>query len=222
VIAIRPTQRTQMNQLCVVAFDLDGTLVNTLATIHRTLNLTREFFGFDTVKFEFVKEQVGLPVQELFKDLKINDFELEGCIEKFRYLLPGNLPTPSDVYPGVVELLSKLKKKGYSLAVATSKPTKLAKLTLKAANLELYFEFIVGTDNGLHKPNPWVLNEVKRLSSKSVDFFVGDRIEDAMAAESSGIPFVAILNSIHTRREFENLGCRNIFDSFEDFLASTG
>jgi phosphoglycolate phosphatase len=196
------------------AFDLDGTLINTLPSIHSSLNETFKFYGHDLQNEQFVKERIGLPVVHFFAHLCLPNEVVVKLIRHFREFLKQNLSSREDVYPGVKELLTFLAEKDCRLAIATSKPTELAILTLTNTGLYTYFDEIVGTDNGCHKPDPWVLNEVMRRMDTKLNLFVGDRLEDAGAAAAASIPFAAVLNSIHTRQEFELIETVGVFENF--------
>ena len=200
-----------------LAFDLDGTLINTLPSIHSSLNETFKIFGIHLQDEQFVKERIGLPVTNLFSHLCLPDEIVRKLIYDFREILKQNLSTKEDVYPGVVELLMFLEENGSKSAIATSKPTELAVMTLKNVGLHSYFDKIVGTDNGFHKPNPWVLNEVMRRMGKRLNLFVGDRLEDARAAAAASVPFAAVLNSSHTRDEFDKLEPAGVYENFLAF-----
>jgi phosphoglycolate phosphatase len=187
----------------IVGFDLDGTLIDTVPSIALALNLTFQEYGFNEIGHDIVKEKVGMPVEELFRHLDLTSDQTTILKEEFRSNLRTSLSTPSDVYPGVLQLLQNLTKAGCTKAVATSKPTDLAVLTLDAAGILEYFDLIVGTENGKHKPDPWVLEEVQLRLNRDIDVFIGDRLEDALASKNAGIPFIGVLNSVHTRVQFE-------------------
>jgi phosphoglycolate phosphatase len=200
-----------------IAFDLDQTLINTLPSIFSALNLTFDFFGLDLQNEQFVKERIGLPVSSLFAHLGLPHDVVEDLIGKFREILRDNLSSKDDVYPGVIELLNILVESDSKVAIATSKPTELTILTLQNAGLLDFFDVVVGTDNGFHKPNPWVLEEIMRRMNLKLDLFVGDRLEDAGAAAAVSVPFVALLHSIHTREDFSKFKPAGMFDSFLAF-----
>jgi len=206
-----------MKHPSAIAFDLDQTLINTLPSIFSALNMTFDIFGLDLQNEQFVKERIGLPVSSLFAHLGVPNDVAADLIGKFREILRDNLSSEDDVYPGVIELLNMLVEEGSKVAIATSKPTELAVLTLKNTGLFEFFDEIVGTDNGFYKPNPWVLEEVARSLNVKLDLFVGDRLEDAGAAFAASVPFVALLHSIHTREDFSKFKPVGIFDSFLSF-----
>ncbi|CAN2168744.1 Gph Predicted phosphatases [Candidatus Nanopelagicaceae bacterium] len=186
----------------VVAFDLDGTLVNTTPSITKSLNQALHSNGFDQVTLDFVKELVGLPVESLFGHLNVDLIQLRNLVFTFREQLRNNLSSPEDVFPGILEALNYLSGLGVQLIVSTSKPTELSILTLKNVDLFTFFDHVVGTDNGSHKPDPWVLNESAKIARRKIDLYIGDRLEDAEAAQRASIPFVGILHSIHTKNDF--------------------
>ena len=200
-----------------IAFDLDGTLVNTFPNISTAINRARNSLGFSLRSEEEIAVRVGLPVEAHFDDLGLDGDKLKIVIRLFREELVSIGSNPGDLYPGVQDFLAWASSKEIELFVATSKPTSLAVQVLKDCEVIDFFSAVIGTDNGLHKPNPWVLNEVERISGSKLELFAGDRSEDAAAANSQGVPFVALLQSTHGAEDFRPYPVAKIFSSFQDF-----
>jgi phosphoglycolate phosphatase len=205
----------------VVAFDLDGTLVNTVPSITLSLNAALAIENRGSVTPEFVMERVGLPVESLFEHLSLGSGELNTFVLRFREKLKENLSSSTDVFPGILDSLNLLSNSGAILVVATSKPTKLANLTLQNVGLLPFFNHVVGTDNSKHKPDPWVLFESRKLVGRPVDLYIGDRLEDAEAAFRASTDFIGLLHSYHTEADFSKFPNKAILQNssrLTDFL----
>lgn len=205
----------------LIVFDLDGTLVNTAPSIFAALNETRISHNLPVVEFDFVKLRVGRPAHYLFDDIPNESFVESTLIPFFRSYLIQIPLSQSDLYLGTLPLLRHLNSQGFSLSVATSKPTLLAERSLESTGILDQFKFVIGTDNGFHKPNPWVLLETHRKYGRFPKVMIGDRIEDAGAALAFGVPFVGVLQSTHTRDDFCPYSPMELFQSIEDLWKRT-
>jgi phosphoglycolate phosphatase len=197
----------------LITFDLDGTLVDTVPSIFEALNQCRNQYDLPAVDIFFVKVHVGLPVSELFQDVKNEVFVTSILVPSFRKILLGIQLTQNALYAGTLPLLNIMSENGFSLSVATSKPTYLAEKTLEMTGLTKFFELVVGTDNNLHKPHPWVLHETRRICGQLPRLMIGDRVEDAGAALAAEVPFIAVLQSTHTAEDFLPFGPIGIYNS---------
>jgi phosphoglycolate phosphatase len=148
-------------------FDLDGTLVDSAGDITSALNYVLTQLGAREKSIREVEPLIGLPAEHLFRDVEAKD-KLPDLVANFREQLAKISGTRTIVYPGVVELLESLTTQGWMLAVATNKPTALAKIVLDRCNLLSYFGAVVGSDLLPPKPNPAILHAcVLRLGGQN-------------------------------------------------------
>ena len=119
-----------------------------------------------------------------------------------------------------------LHTRGLTLAVCTSKPTRLAHLILERLSLERYFTRVFGADSfPLRKPDPRVLREAMRAlgTSAAATVLIGDNEVDAATAAGAGIPFVLMTHG-HHRCAVGEIPCATAPDDFKqlaDFLAGS-
>lgn len=168
-------------------------------------------FGLNPLSLSDVHQKIGQPIHVFFEGLSISEQLKVQIIDYFRSILSDHQFSRNDLFPGVIDLLNLLKKRGWMIGVATSKPTLLAISTLEKTEIFELIDYIVGTDNNLHKPNPWVLGELTRQSSVTPEYFIGDRLEDALAAEALGIKFLGVLQSTHSANYFVSNGFNSVF-----------
>jgi phosphoglycolate phosphatase len=201
-------------------FDLDGTLVDSVGQIGYSINLARNDFGYKELPAERIEELVGLPIQSLFSDLPLDNDKIDSIIIHFRKILEMEVNRENTIFPGVEQLLTDLRSKGLKLAIATSKPTYLAKLVVKNSPLNNLFDVIRGTDGFPAKPNPTcILMAMEELGILNA-IMVGDRVEDILAAKAAGIDSIGIAHSFHNSQTLKSAGALYAFDSFLDFANS--
>ena len=122
------------------------------------------------------------------------------------------------VYDGVPELLSRLRARGQTLAVATSKPTVYSQQILDHFDLSRFFDAVVGSElDGRRTDKADVIREtLRQLSlSPSEACMVGDRRQDVMGAKACGVPVIGVAYGYAEPDELEEAGADWIVDSVD-------
>ncbi len=180
----------------VVIFDLDGTLVDSLADIAGAANrmladlghpalphdTIRRFVGNGLPKLvERVMAQCGLPRDRHHEltQLTLAHYNAGAC--------DRTVP-----YPGVVQALGQLREMGCVLGVCTNKPEAPARHVLHELDLMPYFDTVVGGDTlDTRKPDPAHLKaSFEALPALGPHIFVGDSEVDAETAQRARVPFL--------------------------------
>jgi HAD superfamily hydrolase (TIGR01549 family) len=182
----------------LVIFDLDGTLVDSLGQIESAMNIARVTLGHGESPHGQIFEKLGLPVHELFGDLKLSSSLQEELIAEFRLRLKESINIENKCFPYVSPLLGKIRKLGIKVAIATGKSTNMACEVVENSSLRGSIDFIQGTDGFLPKPNPEVINRCLNKFSGLKAVMIGDRAEDMIAATEAGIPSIGIAQSAHS------------------------
>ena len=199
-------------------FDLDGTLIDSFQQIGHSLNKTRREFGFPGLPPAYYLETVGLPIDYLITDLQLDGNMKEKFISEFRRDLLNDIRSGGTrIFKGVVSALEFFTQNNYTIAVATSKPTWLAKEVIKNSVLSNFNIHIQGTDDFPPKPNSEVIERVISQFPKGPAFMVGDRTEDVLASIGAGIPAIGIAASGHSSDLLYETGAILVFPSFNDF-----
>jgi phosphoglycolate phosphatase-like HAD superfamily hydrolase len=86
-------------------FDLDGTLIDSYVEISTAANKARAAFGFPEANPEVLHQNIGLPAQELFQDLGLNESQLSEIVKSFREYLSTSVESGSIFFPGVLDFL---------------------------------------------------------------------------------------------------------------------
>jgi HAD superfamily hydrolase (TIGR01549 family) len=205
-----------VNLTFAMLFDLDGTLVDSKKQIQVSLDKTRVTVGHPATPVDLVQEQLGLPVESLFFDLRLGPLELDELVQIFRKNLLLEIKKGNRIFDGVLPFIQKSKNLGISIGVATTKPTYLAKEVIDNSELAKLIDFIQGTDGFSPKPDPEVLRRcMQGLGIENAVMF-GDRIEDIQAAKTLGIPSIGIAQSAHSIQDLLGEGATYSFSNFTE------
>lgn len=207
-----------------IMFDLDGTLTESGEGITKSVQYALEKIGKPEPDLEKLRVFVGPPLLEQF--MKYTDLDEETgkkavAFYRERYSVTGIFE--NNVYPGIRELLEELRRKGYRLAVASSKPEKFVNQVLDYFDLTGYFDVIVGSEmNGSRTQKVQVIEEtLKRLGladHRDQVLMVGDKEHDVFGAREAGVECVAVSYGYGTIEELEAAKPLRIVDSAEELL----
>lgn len=179
--------------------DLDGTMVDTLGDFVAVLHRTLTELGLPTVDRAFVEHTVGKGSEHLIRstlahvgaDAALYDAAWMAYQRHYRVLNGEH----SDVYPGVVEGLQRLRDAGLRLACLTNKPLAFAQPLLARKGLDGFFDVVFGGDSfARKKPDPLPLLETcKALGTLPAQtLMVGDSSNDAQAGHAAGCAVVLV------------------------------
>ena len=199
----------------LLLFDLDGTILDTASQIEICMNRARVDFGHGILMPKDYLRLIGQPIDKFLLDLNLCVDEKEKMINQFRLYLRSEV-TKNGVkcFDGVVDLFCLLESLGIPTAVATTKPTELAKHTINHSNLKYFTIHIQGTDNFLPKPSPIVIHRILNELKPVYALMVGDRIEDMEAASSAGLKSIGIAAGAHNEEDLMSAGANLIFPDF--------
>lgn len=196
----------------ILLWDLDGTLTDSKEGITRSVQYSLQKLGYPIPDADDLHWVIGPPLKESFKVLlKTTDEALLSQAvglyrERFRDLgLYENI-----VYPGIPELLLKLKEQGCRHFLATSKPRVFAEKILQHFGLKEHFEHIMGSelDGRLVDKESVIAEVLKRFSAEAQvkPVMIGDRKYDVQGARANGIEVIAVSYGYGTREELRQAG----------------
>jgi len=178
-----------------VLFDLDGTLVNSLADLTDALNFMLAAFGKNALTTAEVVLLVGKGVRNLVQRALGSDApaDIERGLGLFVAFNTAHIADKSSLYPGARELLKALRADDLQLAVISNKQESLSRLILESLGVAGYFEVICGGDTFPEmKPSPMPLLKVIEglglMPGQTV--MIGDSINDIQAAKQAGIAII--------------------------------
>jgi phosphoglycolate phosphatase len=149
-------------EIAAVAFDLDGTLVDTLPDLHEAANRMLGALGRSKVDDSAVRAYVGDGVDRLVKRLLTGDPDgepdaalLDRAGNAFRSHYATVLSRASRPFPGVVEGLQEMRCHGLRLACITNKPAGFTEPLLRDIGLARYLDLVLSGDSlPRKKPDP--------------------------------------------------------------------
>lgn len=203
-------------QYKAVIFDLDGTLVDSLADLSDSVNLMLESYGFPTHEMEKYRYFVGngskkLMERTLPRDKAASAEFVEEALVKYKAIYKERLLEKTRPYNGVRELLAELKSRGIPLAVCTNKHNDAALTIVKILFASGTFEEVLGDRPGFpKKPNPATPLEIaSHLGVKPDEVaYLGDTSVDMETAVHAGFLPVGVLWGFRPEEELVKSGAK--------------
>lgn len=191
-------------------FDLDGTLIDSLADLARAVNETLTLHGFGPVDVETVRRSVGNGARNLIarcfaasaaasnRAVPEPSF-LDAVMPGYRAAYEAHATDRTTLYPGIREWLDNLKARGKRMVVLSNKPVAASKTILRALDVERYFSLIAGPETtGTLKPDPagitLALSSLEIAASAAV--MVGDSSVDIETARNAGVASCGITGGL--------------------------
>jgi phosphoglycolate phosphatase len=183
-----------------VLFDLDGTLLDTLADIADAVNTALASIGFPQHPVSayryFVGEGIGVLARRVLPDNRRSDADVAACLAAINREYGAGLLIKTRPFDGVVEMLSLLARKKLRLAIVSNKPHDLALRSVAAHFDGSLFTVILGERKNVPtKPDPTIALEAARLLSTDPGrcLYVGDSGIDMQTAVNAGMYPVGVL-----------------------------
>lgn len=184
-----------------IAFDLDGTLVDTAPDLCAALNLVLEENGNKPVPLGQMRNIVGNGARVMIErglaleGKRAGTAELDRLLARFLVHYEAHLSDGSCPFPGAKETLDTLKESGALLVVCTNKFESFSVKLLQALGLAHYFACIAGSDTfPMRKPDAGhLLGAVSRAGGhSSAVVMVGDSVTDVSTARAASVPVIAV------------------------------
>ena len=210
-----------MHKYKTYIFDLDGTLLSTLADLAASCNYALRHNNMSERTIEEVRLFVGNGVKKLMERAipgGTANPQFEQTFADFRqhYML-HNLDT-TEPYPGIMALLEQLRAEGKHIAVVSNK--------FYAATRELCRHFFgdlvpvaIGEREDIRKkPAPdTVIEALRQLGvSKEGAVYIGDSDVDIQTARNSGMPCVSVLWGFRDKQFLIDNGATTLISSPEE------
>ncbi len=182
-----------MSKIKAVLFDFDGTIFDTnkliIASWQEVFRVKKGEKADETMLKTSFGEPLSITMEKWFPG------EAEECIEIYRNYQKDVYFEQIEIYPGMSELIKKLKALGYMNAIVTSRLTSSTVDTLEKFDLKRYFDVIITCDDtDKHKPDPEPALLALRKLGISADeaVMIGDSHFDVLCAQNAGIKAVLV------------------------------
>ena len=210
-----------MHKYKTYIFDLDGTLLSTLADLAASTNYALRTHHMPERSLDEVRRFVGNGVKKLMERAipdGLNNPLFEETFATFRqHYMQHNLDT-TQPYPGIMQLLEQLKAEGKNIAVVSNK--------FYAATRELCRHFFgdlvpvaIGEREDIRKkPAPdTVIEALRELGvDKEGAVYIGDSDVDIMTAKNSDMPCVSVLWGFRDKEFLLEHGATTLISQPED------
>lgn len=207
-------------------FDMDGTLTDTLADLHYSMNKTLAHYNFPQLTLEQVKLFVGNGARKfLLRSLPAEVVDDENLFAKAFALYNenyiANCTRAVKPYDGIIDFLATLEAKKISLGICTNKQHVAAIEIAEKILAPIKFAYVSGDEPGQpRKPNPTrALDGAKifGVAAEDVAYF-GDTAVDMETAHNAGFLSVGVTWGFRPRSELVDAGAEIIVDNPREIL----
>lgn len=199
-----------------VLFDLDGTLVNSLADLADSTNFALNEMGFppyETEKYKyFVGDGIPKLIERALPDGEKTEQNKTKCLELFMARYREHYFDKTDAYDGIKDLLCALKAQGFKIAVISNKAQEMAQKVVDKVFGDI-FDAVAGKREGYKtKPDPALTLEVIKELGETPDtcVLVGDSGMDMAAAVNAKTAGIGVLWGFRTEEELFQNGAKYI------------
>ena len=206
-----------------VLFDLDGTLLDTIADLADAANLMLAELGRPLRSQHEIHSFVGKGLPKLVERCLTERAQevpaeavVEAAISVFRRHYERVNGMRTTIYPGVVDTLQALRQRNIRLAVVTNKPAAFTLPLLERTGLAVHFDTVISGDTlPVKKPDPaMVLLACERLDvAPGEALMIGDSANDALSAQGAGIPVLLVSYGYSEGAAVDTIECDGLLSS---------
>jgi phosphoglycolate phosphatase len=188
-----------------IAFDLDGTLLDTVHDLAAAVNALLAERGLRPLPKDEIRAMIGKGIGNLVRRAlaraagvtpdALAEADLAAAVDRYQTLYAERLGRETRPFPGMSAALERLAAMGFTLAIVTNKASRFVRPHLEQARIAHYFATVVGGDDlPAKKPEPGQLLHVARelRVPPSRLLMVGDSANDARAARAAGCPVLLL------------------------------
>ena len=210
----------------LVIFDLDGTLLDTIADLASATNHALIQLGYPTHDIETIRTFVGNGINKLLERALPTEEQTEDNVMRMRsHFVPyydmhnADLSQP---YPGIEDLLQGLQEKGLGIAVASNKYQEATVKLVRHYFPNITFAEVLGQRENIPvKPDPTIVSDILQKTGieKEEVIYVGDSGVDMQTARNAGVDAVGVSWGFRPRTELETFHPLAIIDKAEELMA---
>ncbi len=205
-------------QYRAVLFDLDGTLIDSLADIALATNRTMEMHGFPSHPVEAYKHMIGDGVRKLILRAlpavkRGEDALVDRCIAAYAADYGNNWNVQTRLYPGIAEMLDGLGARGVRMSVLSNKPDAFTQVCAQSYLSKWHFDVVMGASTQFpNKPDPSsALDIAMRLGLTAQQIlYLGDMPVDMQTASNARMTSVGAAWGFRTAGELRAAGASHV------------
>jgi len=210
----------------LAVFDIDGTLVDSRASIHQAAVDAARVLGLAEPSYDRVRRIVGLSLHQALHELEphLTDAELADFVaafqDSFRRRYDAGHQEP--LYAGVEDSLRRLKRDGWRLALATGQNRRGVARNLARAGWADLFQSAHCAEDGPGKPDPAMLRAAMAAcdACPKTTIMVGDTSHDIEMAVAAGAAPLGVAWGFHTVEEQIAVGALHVVVDMADLDAA--
>ena len=209
-----------MQTLCI--FDLDGTLLDTLADLADACNRALTELGLPTHPENDYRFFVGKGMRGLIEAIVPPDSPpslVDDCAARFARHYQNNWRERTKPYPGVMELLARLGKAGVGLAILSNKPHEFTLLCVRHFFPAVAFLRVFGLRDGYpRKPDPTSALELAGIAGLSPQncFFIGDSAIDIATGHNAQMKTIGVTWGFRGREGLKDSPAWHLVDTADE------
>lgn len=210
----------------LVIFDLDGTILNTIADLADSTNHALRQLGYPERPLEEYPFMVGNGIRKLFERALPEGERTKENVERVRRLFvpyyDAHNTDSSCPYDGIEELLFALCDRGVMVAVASNKYQAAVTKLVSSFFPDIPFAVVLGQREGVPvKPDPTIVFDIMKETGVSGDevLYVGDSGVDMQTAACAGVTACGVTWGFRPRTELEAFRPAHIVDRPAEVLA---
>ena len=208
-------------------FDLDGTLLDTVADLGNSCNHVFTEAGFPThpidAYYKFVGNGIAKLIERALPAEEATAENIEKLLPPFRAYYNLHMADDTKPYRGVCELLAELQQKGVAIAVASNKYQAATENLVKKYFPEINFVAVFGQrDNVPVKPDPAIVRDIQQAAGTEDTaeiIYIGDSLVDLNTAKNSNVEFAAVTWGFCPRESLAENNPAHIADTIEELRA---
>lgn len=211
-----------------LVFDLDGTLLDTLAGIAAAFNAAIDTAGYPTHPVDayryFIGDGAGKCMERCLPD-GVDNATVDRCLALHRQYYADTWHEGTRAYEGIPELLEYLDKNAFKLAVLSNKDDVFTRQCITHFFPQVDFDAIIGYSASVpHKPHPagGQMIAAKFDAAPREIVYVGDSGTDMKTARACNMPAVGVLWGFRDERELVEAGADRTISRPEELLGVIG
>lgn len=210
----------------LVIFDLDGTVLNTIADLGTSTNFALHQLGYPTHDIPSYRFRVGNGINKLFERALPEGEKSEENVLRVRKIFIEHYNVhcadATSPYPGIPQLLHAIVQKDMVVAIASNKYQEATTKLIHHFYNDIPFIAVFGQRDGVErKPNPSVVYEIMKVAdveAKDV-LYVGDSGVDMQTALNAGVTACGVTWGFRPKTELEAFSPQYIVDEPSSILS---
>jgi pyrophosphatase PpaX len=211
----------QSHRPFAVLFDLDGTLIDSIGLLLECVHHTFEGRLPAPTDEEWIAG-IGTPLRKQLAAYTTTDEEIEELTQRYRNFQREHHDRLTWAFPGVIETLQELERRGNPMGVVTSKSNEMMDRGLAYVGAIDFMKTRIGMDScTVHKPEPEpVLVALRELGYQPHEaLFIGDSPHDIASGNAAGVTSVAALWGPFRREQLDRQRPSRYLDRITDLPA---